>query len=292
MLSQFLSPAVINSLSGLGGGAICAIACSPLEVSKVRLQVQGSTGLHKYNGLAGTLKTIWREEGLRGYYHGIRPSLVVAPINWAVYFSVYGASKNYLKESAVVRENIVLHVIAATTAGAASMFATHPLWIVRLRMMTSIYHGDTVSSMKIRDVFRDMLQKEGASSFFKGIKATSFGLLHVAIQMPIMEEMKLFLASYREDRQPTSLDITISTFISKIIASSTTYPHEVVRSRMFDWRGVGDLGLVAAFKGILHHEGWKGFYRGFTINLARVLPSSIVTFVSQDAIRRVLENMR
>ena len=56
-------------VAGALAGAICTITCSPLDVTKVRMQVQGSLGLKKYSGsLINIIKIIHKEEGIHSNY--------------------------------------------------------------------------------------------------------------------------------------------------------------------------------------------------------------------------------
>ena len=60
-----------------GGAAIIAISCThPIDVVKTRLQVQGELGAadRAYSGIAGSLSTILKKEGVRGLYRGLFPA--------------------------------------------------------------------------------------------------------------------------------------------------------------------------------------------------------------------------
>ena len=95
-----------NSTVNAGCGAIAGIASGivtcPLDVIKTRLQAQGSwrpRDLKRptrlvYNGLLGTARVIWRDDGVRGMYRGLGPMLLGYIPTWAVYMSVYDYSKD------------------------------------------------------------------------------------------------------------------------------------------------------------------------------------------------------
>lgn len=92
----------INSFCGAMAGVASGVVTCPLDVIKTRLQGQGSFRRHRnprtaalYNGLWGTAKTIWREDGVRGMYRGLGPMLLGYLPTWAVYMSVYDSSKDY-----------------------------------------------------------------------------------------------------------------------------------------------------------------------------------------------------
>lgn len=72
-----------------------------------------------------------------------------------------------------------------------------------------------------------------------------------------------------------------------MVASCVTYPHEVVRTRLqLQKRLVSDdnqpprAGVVKTVKAIFHNEGWRGLYKGLSINLFRTVPNSAVTMLT------------
>jgi solute carrier family 25 folate transporter 32 len=78
-------------------------------VIKTKLQAQGGfraqqsnpsrgPGTVVYQGMLGTARVIWREEGLRGMYRGLGPIILGYLPTWAVWFTVYGKSKEFFAQ--------------------------------------------------------------------------------------------------------------------------------------------------------------------------------------------------
>ncbi|MEW5308293.1 MAG: hypothetical protein WDW38_000263 [Sanguina aurantia] len=94
-LPKFDDPQLINAFSGALAGAVTATFVCPLDVLKTRLQVQ-RIGSHTHKGVIGGLSNIIKQEGMRGLYRGLTPTLVALLPNWAVYFTVYDTLKHRL----------------------------------------------------------------------------------------------------------------------------------------------------------------------------------------------------
>lgn len=61
---------------------------------------QGGQGIQRklYNGLFGTARVIWRDEGLRGMYRGLGPIILGYLPTWAVWFTVYNKNKVWMSQ--------------------------------------------------------------------------------------------------------------------------------------------------------------------------------------------------
>jgi len=93
----------VNAVCGAAAGIASGIVTCPLDVIKTRLQAQGSWRPRNnerpthavYNGLVGTARVIWTQDGVRGMYRGLGPMLLGYIPTWAVYMSVYDFSKDF-----------------------------------------------------------------------------------------------------------------------------------------------------------------------------------------------------
>jgi len=90
------------------------------------------------------------------------------------------------------------------------------------------------------------------------------------------------------DRQLSAHTILFCSAVAKMVASVATYPHEVVRTRLQTQRRLliptdaprKRSGIVRTTTKIIHFEGWRGLYKGLSVNLIRTVPNSAVTMLT------------
>ncbi|KAK4964215.1 hypothetical protein LTR66_012414 [Elasticomyces elasticus] len=335
----------VNSVCGALAGAASGIATCPLDVIKTKLQAQGGfrpqQSVHNapgsravYRGMIGTARTIIRQDGLRGMYRGLGPMLLGYLPTWAVYMSVYDRSKVYFYTR--TDNTFLAQVYSSVTAGACSTLATNPIWVIKTRLMSQVSHSVSDGSRtpwhynNTWDAARKMWAAEGIAAFYSGLTPALLGLTHVAIQFPLYELFKKMITGVemgavpKEGHVNNTLGIALATFASKIIATSATYPHEVVRTRLQTQQrmhpaqsadgvthrgsdgsrgrapGSSDgfrnqlryKGIIRTCKVILHEEGWRAFYNGMGTNMIRAVPAAMTTMLTFESLKGAMHRMR
>ncbi|KAI0386598.1 mitochondrial carrier [Hypomontagnella monticulosa] len=358
------SESQFNALSGAIGGFTSGIVTCPLDVIKTKLQAQGGfqpvnkgryVGHHKiYSGLTGTAKVIWREEGLRGMYRGLGPIILGYLPTWAVWFTVYNKSKTFMADHKLQKNQFFINFWSSIIAGASSTLVTNPIWVIKTRLMSQSVTGynrqmsmfprsgntptsrPTIDSpwhyRSTLDAARKMYSSEGVLSFYSGLTPALLGLTHVAVQFPVYEFLRKKFTGQAmgemgsDDKQSNWLGVLSASILSKIMASSATYPHEVIRTRLQTQRrptpgseylqglGVSEAtpgspnhipnsernispqpkyrGVVMTFRTILREEGWRAFYAGMGVNMMRAVPAATVTMMTYEFIMKTLHRQQ
>jgi solute carrier family 25 folate transporter 32 len=277
-------------VAGSSAGVLCAVVCSPLDVIRVRLQIQGTLKQQRYHGTIDAFKTILREEGVRGLYTGLYPAMMTIPVYWGVFFYAYDTIKNYTLEATDHQMHpIYSHISSAVSAGAISTIITNPFFVIRLRLQTLALHKQhrslpaDVSAMRMA---RIVYRKEGFGAFYKGLLASFLGLSQVAIQFPLYEKLKEIARNRRESGKEEIVDVIASSVTAKMIAELITYPADLVRNRLQD--SSKDVGIRQLVRGIVRKDGPLGLYTGIRAYLPRVVPSTITTFVAYEYVYNML----
>lgn len=248
------------------------------------------------SGLQHILKT----EGLPGLYRGLSPTIVALFPTWAVTFSVYNYVRSLLRSQDVKNgePSVQANVLAASCAGIATAIATNPLWVVKTRLQTQGMRPDVVPYTGILSALRRIAAEEGLRGLYSGLLPSLAGVTHVAIQFPVYEKVKLYVA----ERDNTTVDklgpvqVAICSSGSKVSASIITYPHEVVRSKLQEQGHVPHgaaryTGVTDCIKQVFRKEGVAGFYRGCATNLLRTTPNAVITFTSYEMINRLMHRL-
>lgn len=287
-----------SALAGACAGFVSSIVTCPLDVIKTRLQVKSFVYGHdiaEFKGISGVTRVIsriWHEDGLRGFYRGLGPTVVGYLPTWAIYFCVYDAGKKFFSSEWPQAQNhpFAVHIASAMVAGATSTTTTSPMWVIKTRsMLQSSSVPEHLRYKNLFDAFAKIYQREGVMAFYKGLLPSLLGVFHVVVQFPLYEHFKSRTAEAKRGEPLTSGSILLCSGGSKMLASIATYPHEVLRTRLqmlpvsTTKNGITQphyAGLLQTIYSIAKSEGLPGFYRGMGVNLVRTVPSSGLTILT------------
>ena len=141
---------------------------------------------------------------------------------------------------------------------------------------TADYRGMT-------DAFRRIVSEEGPFALYKGIVPALILVSHGALQFTFYEELKVYFKKNFSDSEGglSSGYVMAMGGISKIGASTATYPYQVVKTRLQARAHLASQysGTFDCMSKIVRTEGASALFKGIVPNWLKVAPSSAITFV-------------
>lgn len=95
-------------IAGATSGGIGAAIANPTDVLKVRMQAEGPHQLKRYRSTWDGFRTIWKEEGIRGFYKGVSATTQRAMLLSAAMLPSYDHSKRFFLRRGWIRKDALL----------------------------------------------------------------------------------------------------------------------------------------------------------------------------------------
>jgi solute carrier family 25 folate transporter 32 len=294
-------------------------------------------GILKYEGVGG-LYAGWAPAVLGsavawgGYfyvYEAIKPPwLAYKQSRYAAAATASAANGEMLHTSShtnpVILESMD-HFVLACAAGAVMVGLTNPIWLVKTRMQLQLKRASLQQPnanirpyLGVRDALQTIMREEGFFALYKGSGAALLLTSHGGVQFVVYEYLRRHFHYQRASRSSNSNNSSTSGSVwerlecstgylamgatSKMIASTVTYPLQVVKSRQqqrshaLEFNVEGQLeavrrdysGFVATMRRIGQAEGMGGFFKGCLPNAIRVAPGAAITFVVYEGLMDIL----
>ncbi|BCS30081.1 thiamine transporter TPC1 [Aspergillus puulaauensis] len=300
-------------LAGGIAGLISRFCIAPLDVVKIRLQLQihslSDPASHAhisgpvYKGTLSTIKTILREEGITGLWKGNIPAELMYVCYGAIQFTTYRTTTQLLSQLDPHRlPQPVESFISGALGGGVATASTYPLDLLRTRFAAQGSGEHRVYGSLLSSV-RDIARYEGPAGFFRGCSA--------AVGQ-IVPYMGLFFSTYETLRPvmataPDVLPIPLppgsgdaaAGVVASVLAKTGVFPLDLVRKRLqvqgptralYVHRNIPEYrGVFNTMGFILRTQGVRGLYRGLTVSLFKAAPASAVTMWTYERTLKLLQ---
>ncbi|KAK3159678.1 hypothetical protein QOZ80_1BG0049710 [Eleusine coracana subsp. coracana] len=166
------------ALAGVGTGALQTLILSPVELVKIRLQLEAAGHKHTFRrpgaggGPMATARHILKTEGLRGVYRGLTVTALRDAPAHGVYFWTYEYARERLhpgcRGGGGGGEGIATMLVAGGLAGVASWVCCYPLDVVKSRLQAQTAF-QAVRYRGVVDCFRKSVGEEGFPVLWRGL---------------------------------------------------------------------------------------------------------------------------
>ena len=168
----------LELLAGACAGACQLLVTNPMEISKIRMQLQGETSsLLRAKGLPApasqSFATVVRDLGFPGVYRGASACLLRDVPFSAIYFASYAGIKEFLLDFLVEKEleprlTATDILLVGTLAGIPATLITQPADVIKTRLQSIPRPGEVEYTKGIRDCATQIYQQEGWQAFWRG----------------------------------------------------------------------------------------------------------------------------
>jgi solute carrier family 25 phosphate transporter 23/24/25/41 len=149
-------------------GITASTICYPLDLVRSVLSVQTTT--NEYRGIAHTLVTIARTDGLLGLYRGLTPTLLGIAPYIAINMTTFDLLKRHYLPSRDHPQFTLINLLLGATAGFVAAGTTYPSDVVRRRLQLQGMKGvDLPKYTGTLDCIRVMVKEEGVRGLYKGM---------------------------------------------------------------------------------------------------------------------------
>ncbi|KAF2198898.1 calcium dependent mitochondrial carrier protein-like protein [Delitschia confertaspora ATCC 74209] len=296
-------------------GVASRTATAPLDRLKVYLIAQTSANkevaaiaksghvfraaTNAWRPLATATKELWHAGGIRSLYAGNGLNVVKVMPESAIKFGSYEAAKRVFAKIEGHNDPGRIHswskFISGGLAGMVSQFAVYPIDTLKFRMQCETVSGGLRGNQLIIATAKKMWRNGGVANYYRGLPMGLFGIFpYAALDLGTFEYLKRFIATrnaklrgcHEEDAQPGGLMTAAIGGFSGAFGATAVYPVNVLRTRL---QSQGTVLHPRTYTGILdvtrqtyNGEGARGFFRGLTPNLLKVVPAVSITYVVYD----------
>ncbi|KAJ9102221.1 hypothetical protein QFC20_005050 [Naganishia adeliensis] len=293
-----MSDSVMHAMAGGAGGMIAMTLTYPLNVISQRAAVQGKQ--EKKTSLLQAAMKILQKEGAGGLYSGLNSSLFVEESKRML----LKAKSAKAAADAKLTISTLEMMLSSTIAGAATTIATNPIWLIQTHQATRGVVETDVEAGKAQkrplgmvESAQEIIREKGVRALWKGIGPSLILVINPVLQYTAFEQLAKMLSKWKSGRATGSGSRVLSDFdmfylgaIAKLIATGTTYPYLVVKSRLHasthnyksSWEGI---------KSILAEEGIAGLYKGIQAKLMQSVLTAAFLFVAQRRVFQLVKTL-
>ncbi|KAI9595671.1 mitochondrial carrier domain-containing protein [Syncephalis fuscata] len=296
-----MSDNVAHALAGAGGGMLAMAITYPLITLSTRAQVQQDTirgGRQASQSIVQALKKVVASGDYADLFSGLNSALVGIGITNGVYYFFYEWTRSVFEKASKRRGMTTIEsMTAGALAGAATVIITNPIWVVNTRLtVKKDATDDTAPSTQhagrhrakrpgtYRTILR-ILREDGPLAFWQGVVPALILVINPIIQYTLFEQLKNWLS---QTRKLSGWHFFILGAISKLAATSITYPYIVVKARMqlkqSDSNELRYNSVSDGFRKIIAREGLGGLYKGMSTKLVQSVLTASFLFYYKEAL--------
>ncbi|XP_077388325.1 mitochondrial thiamine pyrophosphate carrier [Festucalex cinctus] len=297
------------ALAGSAAGMVTRVLISPLDVIKIRFQLQieslsSTRPGGKYTGLFQAARCIHTEEGPTAFWKGHVPAQLLSICYGAVQFATFEfLTKAVHDATAFDSQTSGVHFLCGGLSACSATVVCQPLDTLRTRFAAQ---GEPKLYRNLTDGIRTMWSSEGALTFYRGLSPVLIAVFpYAGLQFFFYNVFKrLLVPPPSAGKSGENLRSLVCGSGAGMISKTVTYPFDLFKKRLqvggFEEARV-HFGQVRRYRGLADcvaqmakEEGVRGFFKGLSPSLVKAALSTGFTFFWYEVflnVRRDLKNV-
>ncbi|XP_029293819.1 mitochondrial thiamine pyrophosphate carrier [Cottoperca gobio] len=295
------------ALSGSAAGMVTRALISPLDVLKIRFQLQiervsSKRPEGKYQGLFQAARCIYSEEGLSAFWKGHVPAQLLSICFGAVQFASFEFLTEVVHKSTLYDSQTAgVHFMCGGVSACSATVVCQPLDILRTRFAAQ---GETRVYRNLRHAVSTMWRSEGVLTFYRGLSPTLLAVFpYAGLQFFFYNVFKKLLTPPPKSGNAGGLlGSLLCGSGAGMISKTITYPFDLFKKRL----QVGGFeaarahfgqvrryrGLVDCMAQIAKEEGVRGFFKGLSPSLVKAALSTGFIFFWYEVFLNAMRNLK
>jgi len=291
--------------SGIASG-LAETATLPLDMAKVRLQVQvasatpvgggvAAAAAPRYSGLFDVLYQVGSKEGPKGLWSGLAPALLRQVSYSSLTFMLFEPLLETVSRGKKPEDiTFIERLLSSGTAGAISITIMNPTEVLKTRLQVPV-RGRRPD---LEETLRQIHQTSGVRGFWAGVGPNVARTFLVnAAELGTYSQIKAFL---KAQGVPEGVPmVASSSFLAGLASAVVSTPADVIKTRLMDQAGNAASGGGVRYTSIAHalldpkesiwaREGPAALYKGFGPIVVRKVAWCTVFFLCYEDLKAKL----
>ncbi|KAJ5987129.1 Mitochondrial carrier protein [Penicillium sp. IBT 35674x] len=275
------TPQWVSLVSGGVAGGVEAAITYPFEYSKTRVQLLDNSAIRTSNPLR-LIFQVAKQEGVGALYTGCTTLIVGTTAKAAVRFVSYDTIRNSLAD-----ERGVLSpgrgMLAGMTAGAVeSVLAVTPTERIKTALIDDAKGARQFKSSL--HATKLLVQRHGITELYRGLVSTM--MKQSATSAVRMGTYNMLKETIKAKGIKTNMFTTFGIgAVAGVVTVYATQPFDTIKTRA---QGVQGAGIMEASRSVIKDYGIRGFWKGSSMRLGRLLLSGGIVFSVYEEVSAIL----
>lgn len=275
---------IMDCRAALDSVCICTVSDIEAQIHHIDHNVK----IPRFTGTLDAFIKLARTEGLKSWWQGLSPSLVMAVPMTVIYYTSYDQLKVKFgfRHS---KRNIVAPLTAGVISRTLAVTCVCPIELIRTKLQSRTGH----SIPQVLSVAKTVISQNGVLSLWRGLSPMLLRDVPFSIIFWLGYEELKWRFSYTFPVQYLSLMPFVAGSLSGGVAAIITTPLDVVKTHMQveigESTGSVRLGMgsvTMVMRNIVSKYGTVGLFAGLTPRIAKVAPACAIMIGSYEACKQ------